>query len=81
LQGGYSRFGLWPQIGLAVGLVLVVQVVVTAALRFGPAAPGGWALAYAAPAVAAGLGLALLWRATRPRPRARAPATGRLATP
>lgn len=67
LQGGYSRFGLWPQIGLAVGLVVVVQVIATAAVRFGPGLPGGWVLGYAAPFAAAAMGAALLWRASLPR--------------
>ncbi len=55
--GGFSRFGLWRQIALAIALLIVVQGVNTSAADWGPKVSGGWALAYLAPL----LGLALAW--------------------
>lgn len=61
LVGAFSRFGLWRQIALATGLLIVVQGLNTAAAGMA-LRQGIWALAYVAPAAgllaAAGL---LLW--------------------
>ncbi|MEI6798635.1 MAG: LPS export ABC transporter permease LptF [Pseudomonadota bacterium] len=55
--GGFSRFGLWRQVVLAIAALIVVQGLNTAAADWGAKAAGGWALAYLAPA----LGLGLAW--------------------
>ncbi len=70
VQGSYSRFGLLRQIVLAVGLMVMVQGLSTASVKFGSGMPGGWILAYLAPALASITGLVLLWISQRPRRRA-----------
>lgn len=67
ILGGFSRFGLWRQIALAIGLLIVVQAVNTSAGDFGPKVAGGWALAYLAPALGLGLAWGLLRFAGRRR--------------
>jgi lipopolysaccharide export system permease protein len=65
MLGGFSRFGVWPQILLAVGLVIPLQMVwnvaETAAIRN---VDLQW-VAYAQPAVAAALALLLTGAALR----------------
>lgn len=61
LLGGFSRFGLWRQIGLAIGLLVVVQGITTSANSMGEKADTGWPLAYLGPVVGLGLALGLLW--------------------
>ena len=68
LLGGFSRLGLWRQIGFAVSLLVLVQGIGTVAGQVGSAVAQGWALAYLAPAVGLGLAGALLWWAGRPHP-------------
>jgi lipopolysaccharide export system permease protein len=75
LQGGYSRLGLWRQIGLAV--VLSVLLRVAANLTEGPvrADPASWPVIYLPPLLTLALALALLNRAAGGvRMRGRAPA-------
>lgn len=74
MVGGFSRFGLWKQIGLAVVLVLLVKLIeagVVAAVR---AEPAVWPLMYLPGATGLFLSLALLVLAARPRRRRRAAA-------
>lgn len=71
LQGSYSRFGLWRQIALAVGIMIAIQGVATASVKFGLTLPGGWVFAYLAPLMAALVGLGLLLWSTRPRAASR----------
>lgn len=62
MVGGFSRFGLWRQIGLAVGLLVVVQGISTLAAAEGARELGGAALAWTAPAMGLAIGLGLvLW--------------------
>ena len=68
LLGGYSRLGLWRQIGLAVALLLAVQGLSAVAGQLGQQMAGGWVLAYVAPALGLASGVVLLWWAGRPRP-------------
>ena len=68
LLGGFSRLGLWRQIGFAVVLLVLVQGVATVAGQAGRAMTYGWALAYLAPALGLGLAGTLLWWAGRPHP-------------
>lgn len=67
LLGGFSRFGLWRQIALAIGLLVLVQGLQTTASDLGARVRGGWALAYAAPLTGLGLATFMLWWAGRPR--------------
>lgn len=62
IMGGFSRFGLWKQIGVAIALLVVVQGLATAAGAAGAHLAQGWVLAYAAPALGLALaGLLLAW--------------------
>lgn len=67
LIGGYSRFGLWRQIALAVGMLIVVQGLATAAAGAGARLAQGWILAYAAPVLGLALAMGLLAWAGRSR--------------
>ncbi len=67
LTGGFSRFGLWRQIGLAVGLLIVIKLIDNTALNAAINSPLGGALAYAGPLAGLALTVLLLWYAARPR--------------
>ncbi|NEY89179.1 LPS export ABC transporter permease LptF [Tabrizicola oligotrophica] len=67
LMGNFSRFGLWRQVGLAVGLLVLVQAVASVATGLGLRSDRGWIWAYAAPVFGTALGVALLWWSQRPR--------------
>lgn len=67
LLGGFSRLGLWRQIGIAVGLLLVIQGTATVSTQMGPDVAQGWILAYAAPVLGLGMAGAMLWWAGRSR--------------
>jgi lipopolysaccharide export system permease protein len=68
LLGGFSRLGLWRQIGFAVTLLVIVQGVNTVAGQIGEDLALGWVLAYAAPILALGIAAGLLGWAGRNRP-------------
>ena len=72
LLGGFSRLGLWRQIGFAVVLLVVVQGVSTVAGQIGSGIRHGWVLSYVAPVFGLAISVALLWWAGRPRPVPRA---------
>jgi len=69
MLGSFSRFGLWRQMALAVGLLIGMQL----AWTWGGSAAGASAAAWPAVYLGPGLGLAvavgLLWQAQRPRRR------------
>ncbi|MBI1172227.1 LPS export ABC transporter permease LptF [bacterium] len=67
LVGGFSRFGLWRQIAMAVGLLVLVQGLSTSAADLGARVPQGYLLAYVAPVVGLFIALGLLWWVGRPR--------------
>lgn len=67
MLGGFSRFGLWRQIGLAVFLLIVVQAIHTAASARALKSDMGWPLLYLAPLVGLLMVAALLWQADRNR--------------
>jgi lipopolysaccharide export system permease protein len=67
LVGAFSRFGLWRQIGLAVVLLILIQMLNTAAAGVA-LRQGLWWLAYVAPGAGIVAGLVLLWVAQAPRP-------------
>jgi len=60
MLGGFSRFGLWRQIGLGVGLVVAVKLVDNAAIDAARSGPRMWPVTYAAPLLAAAVCLGLL---------------------
>jgi lipopolysaccharide export system permease protein len=67
LLGGFSRFGLWRQIGVAIGLVIVVQFLSNSASRFALRDAAAWPAIYLPTAV--GLSLASLLLALSAMPR------------
>lgn len=73
IVGGFSRFGLWFQIGVAIALLVLVQGLATAISGMGAEMPRGWVLLYAAPVLGLTIAGALLAWTCRPRP---VPATG-----
>ncbi|SEM77050.1 lipopolysaccharide export system permease protein [Gemmobacter aquatilis] len=76
LVGSFSRFGLWRQIVGAVLLLILVQLISTAASGAAQRVNHGWALAYVAPLAGLALAGGLLWLAQRPRRLRRTPADG-----
>ena len=72
LLGGFSRLGLWRQIGFAISLLVAVQGIATVAGQVGVGLAQGWLLAYLAPVVGLGMAFGLLWWAGRPHPVPRA---------
>lgn len=67
LVGGFSRQGLWKQISLAIGLLIVMYLVHIVTLSNGPLLAGGWTLAYLTPLVGAFATSLVIWQAGRPR--------------
>jgi lipopolysaccharide export system permease protein len=80
MLGGFSRFGLWRQIGLATVGLIAVQFMANATDSAMRGAPDLWGLAYLPVALGLAAAAGLLWLATRPRrlhtPRGAEPATG-----
>ncbi len=67
LLGGFSRFGLWRQIGAAIVALVVVQFVSNAAALAATQSETAWPLVYLPVPVAAGIALVTLWLAGRNR--------------
>ncbi|WP_039000599.1 LPS export ABC transporter permease LptF [Falsihalocynthiibacter arcticus] len=67
LLGGFSRFGLWPQIGFAFVLLIVVKAVDSAALDMSLRAANFWWAAYLPALVGVGMSGTLLWFAANPQ--------------
>lgn len=67
MLGSFSRFGLWRQMALAVGLIIGMQLVWTWCSSLAIKTSGGWPAVYAAPIAGVILAAALLWQAQRPR--------------
>jgi lipopolysaccharide export system permease protein len=67
MLGSFSRFGLWRQMGVAVGLLIAVQMVWTWSGGVALRTAGAWPLLYLAPIMGIGLAAALLALAQRPR--------------
>lgn len=80
LLGGYSRLGLWRQIGLAIALLVLVRGLATVAEQAGRGLESGWPLAYLAPAAGIGLAAGLLAWAGRARRVGTTGATGTTGT-
>lgn len=67
MLGGYSRFGLWRQIALAIFALIAVQMLDNAVLVATRAMPELAALSYLTPLAGAALAGLVLWLAGRPR--------------
>lgn len=67
--GGFSRFGLWRQIGAAVLLVILVKLIEAGAMTAVRSEPALWPLIYLPAASGLAMALALLAIAARPRAR------------
>lgn len=69
LLGDFSRFGLWRQVGLAIALLIAVQLCESSAADIARQDPGLWPVVYGAPMLGLVFAVALLWWAGRPRRR------------
>ncbi|MDR7125311.1 LPS export ABC transporter permease LptF [Pseudotabrizicola sp. 4114] len=67
LLGAFSRFGLWRQIGMAVVLLILVQMINTQGTGLAIRSELAWPAVYAAPVFGIGIGVFLLWLSQRPR--------------
>lgn len=67
MLGSFSRFGLWRQMGLAVGLLIGVQLVWTWAGSTALKSAAAWPLVYVAPLLGVVVAAGLLAWAQRPR--------------
>ena len=72
MLGGFSRFGLWRQIGLAVGLLIAMQLLWTWGGGKAIQTAGAWPALYLAPVIGLLTALGLLWWGQQPRPLRRA---------
>lgn len=74
LVGGFSRFGIWRQIVLAIVLLLLIKGIEGAAVDPVRKNPALWPLVYLSPLVGFVIGTFMLWLSARPRRlRRRAP--------
>jgi lipopolysaccharide export system permease protein len=69
MLGGFSRFGLWRQMGLAVVLLIVMQMINTWASGVALKDAAAWGLTYLAPVLGMAVAAGLLWLDQRPRRR------------
>ena len=67
LLGSFSRFGLWRQIGVAIALLIVVQMINTQATSIALRSDQAWPAVYIAPVLGLTIGFVLLWLSQRPR--------------
>jgi lipopolysaccharide export system permease protein len=68
MLGGFSRFGLWRQMGLAVGLLILMQLLWVLGGSVAMQTEGAWPMVYLAPVSGLAVALGLLWYGQRPRP-------------
>jgi lipopolysaccharide export system permease protein len=71
LIGGFSRFGLWRQILLAILLLVVVKTLDNSFGGMIDDTPSLWPLRYLASVLAVAMALVLMWKAAHPRLRRR----------
>ncbi len=69
MLGSFSRFGLWRQMAVAVGLLIGLQLVWTWTGSVALEREGGWPVVYLAPGAGTVVASGLLWWAQRPRRR------------
>ncbi|MFD1797335.1 LPS export ABC transporter permease LptF [Paracoccus aurantiacus] len=67
LVGGFSRFGVWRQIGWAIVALIVVQLLSNLAANRAGDNPSLWPLVYLPALIGAAICIWLLWLAGRPR--------------
>jgi lipopolysaccharide export system permease protein len=67
LLGGFSRFGLWRQMALGVGLLIGMQLVWTWSGSVALASATAWPLVYLAPLAGIVTAMVLLWQAQQPK--------------
>ncbi|MBC57923.1 MAG: LPS export ABC transporter permease LptF [Confluentimicrobium sp.] len=67
LLGGFSRFGVWRQILLAVTLLIGLQLMDNAMADLARRGPGMWPMVYLAPVAGTLVAIGLLWASQRPR--------------
>lgn len=66
MLGGFSRFGIWPQIGLAVALIIVLQAIENVSADMARRDPTLWMLVYLPSALGMLATCVMLWIAARP---------------
>ncbi|MHC0052698.1 LPS export ABC transporter permease LptF [Actibacterium sp. D379-3] len=78
MLGGFSRFGVWRQIGLATGLLIAMQLLDRALVNLALSGAHMWPVVYLAPAAGCALAYVMLWIGNRPGlfQRRRPPAPG-----
>ncbi|MES2144810.1 MAG: LPS export ABC transporter permease LptF [Pseudomonadota bacterium] len=76
MLGGFSRFGLWRQIAVAVGLLILAQMANTAATSAAMRSDQAWPLVYATPVLGLLIAFALMVYAQMPRRRPHDTAAG-----
>ncbi len=76
--GGFSRFGVWRQVIVAVVLIILVQLVANASEDVARSDAGLWWMAYLAPSIGGCITLLLIWQSSRRKFRGRSKA---MATP
>ena len=67
LLGAFTRFGLWRQILVAVGLLIVLQAITAVTTSAGLQSEQGWPLAYVSPLCGLAIAAFTLWWSQRPR--------------
>lgn len=67
MLGSFSRFGLWRQIGLAVGLLIAMQLLWTWGSSTAMKTAGAWPAVYLGPLSGIATAVGLLWYGQRPR--------------
>lgn len=69
MLGSFSRFGLWRQMALAVGLLIGMQLAWTWGGSVAIGSARAWAAIYIGPVLGIVVAVALLWQAQRPKRR------------
>ena len=69
MLGGFSRFGLWRQMALAVGLLIGMQLAWTWGGSAALESASAWPAVYLGPVLGITVAASLLWQAQRPRQR------------
>ncbi|WP_380058616.1 LPS export ABC transporter permease LptF [Falsihalocynthiibacter sp. SS001] len=67
LLGGFSRFGLWPQIGLGIVLLIAIKAIDTAAVDVSLSSASLWWMAYTPSIFGIALSYFILWIAANPQ--------------
>jgi lipopolysaccharide export system permease protein len=79
MTGGFSRFGLWRQIGAGVAAIIVVQFLSNYASSFAREDAANWAALYVPPAVGVAIAVGMLALSVRSRRVSARPVEGAVA--